>query len=178
MLGLLIILFSGFKYLFTQGVNDNLYLGLVIVGVIFFLLSIILPSSLSKIEFLLRAITQHIGKFIFLVILFFAYVLLVLPVGIGLKIFNGTQPFYFWTGKFKSIDMVGWIQKEVKLYDEEVKSDHPKTFILYQPIKVISFFVRHKNYAFIPLIAFMLILGLIMFFVKSSSLAPFIYTLF
>ncbi|MGK7877227.1 MAG: DUF5989 family protein [Xenococcaceae cyanobacterium] len=43
---------------------------------------------------------------------------------------------------------------------------------------VIAYFIRSGNYIFIPALIFLLIFGLLMFFVQSTGIAPFIYTLF
>jgi hypothetical protein len=50
--------------------------------------------------------------------------------------------------------------------------------LLFQPLGVLVFFARRGHYLFIPVLVFLLILGLVMFFAQTSSLAPFIYTLF
>lgn len=42
---------------------------------------------------------------------------------------------------------------------------------------VVVYFIRNKHYLLIPVLVLLLVLGLIMFFVKASALAPFIYTL-
>ena len=45
-------------------------------------------------------------------------------------------------------------------------------------LTVLQFFARRGHYIFLPTLVVLLALGLVLFFVKSSVLAPFIYTLF
>lgn len=42
----------------------------------------------------------------------------------------------------------------------------------------IKYFKRRKKYLFIPLIILFFIMGLLAFFVQSSPVSPFIYTIF
>ncbi|MGK7933878.1 MAG: DUF5989 family protein [Microcystaceae cyanobacterium] len=176
-LGLLITLFSGFQYLFVIGANDTLWWFLLTTGIVIFLLSFIIPSSISPIEKLLRLITQWIGKTIFLLMLVLIYFILVFPVGLVLRSVKGTEPFYTWE-KTCELTVKGWVKKELTEDIKTFDKSSQKLPLILQPIKIISYFSRNGHYLFIPLLILMLILGLVMFFVQTSSLAPFIYTLF
>jgi len=44
--------------------------------------------------------------------------------------------------------------------------------------ELLDFLLANKKWWLIPIIAFLLILGLIIILVESSAVAPFIYTLF
>jgi hypothetical protein len=41
----------------------------------------------------------------------------------------------------------------------------------------LSFFAQRGHYLLLPVLLFLLLLGLILFFVQTSALAPFIYTI-
>ena len=43
---------------------------------------------------------------------------------------------------------------------------------------VVGYFIRNGHFVLVPVVVFLLLAGLVLFFVKSSALAPFIYTLF
>jgi hypothetical protein len=45
-------------------------------------------------------------------------------------------------------------------------------------VNVLQFFARRGHYVFLPTLLILLALSVVLFFVKSSALAPFIYTLF
>jgi hypothetical protein len=47
-----------------------------------------------------------------------------------------------------------------------------------QPFFVVGYFVRNGHFMLLPVLVFLLVAGLVLYFVKSSALAPFIYTLF
>ena len=43
---------------------------------------------------------------------------------------------------------------------------------------MIAFFFRRGNYVLLAIVILLVVLGLVLYFVQSSALAPFIYTLF
>ena len=43
---------------------------------------------------------------------------------------------------------------------------------------VLQFFAARGHYVYLPTLVILMSLGLVLFFVKSSALAPFLYTLF
>ena len=43
---------------------------------------------------------------------------------------------------------------------------------------MIGYFVRNGHFMLLPVVVFLLVAGLVLYFVKTSALAPFIYTLF
>lgn len=176
-LGLLITLFSMFKYLFVVNFSDKLWQIMSIVGIVIIFLSIVLPTSIAGVEKLFRLVTQKIGETVFSLILVMIYLMLIIPVGLFLQSSKGVEPFYSWENKC-NLKVEGWIKKELKEDLKLVNKNSQKLPLLLQPITVISYFIRNGHYVFIPILILMLTLGLIMFFVQTSSLAPFIYTLF
>mgnify|MGYP005837175775 CR=1 FL=1 len=176
-LGWIITLFSGFQYLFAVNANDSLWKILLVMGVVVIALAIVFPSTLAWIEKLFRLVTQHIGEVIFSLILITSYILLIVPVGLILQWWKGTEPFYSWQDKC-TIAVQGWVTKEIREEMGQIRADDRKRPLIVQSIWVVAHFFRSGNYLFIPVLTLMLVLGLVMFFVKTSSLAPFIYTLF
>jgi hypothetical protein len=53
------------------------------------------------------------------------------------------------------------------------KLSAPKRFL-----DILTFFARQGHYLFLPTLVVLIALGMVLFFVKTSALAPFIYTLF
>jgi len=92
---------------------------------------------------------------------------------------KGTAPIYRWSGEVpKNIE--GWIEKEAATRQDSFvpREQIRRGFMLRHPFSVLGFFVSRGQMFFVPVLIFLLILGLVLFFVQSSSLAPFIYTLF
>lgn len=176
-LGWFIILFSGFQYFFVITKNDHLWEILIVLGIVLMLLAIVIPSSLSWLEKALRLPTQYIGEIILKIILIMIYFFVVMPVGLMLALHRGTKPFYAWNDKC-DIPFQGWLEKQVPKELEDRKLRNKKRPLLLQPILVLGYFLHNGNYIFIPAITLMISLGLVMFFLKTSSLAPLIYTLF
>ncbi len=176
-LGWILTLFSGFHYLFVADTNDLLWQILFYVGLILIALGTIIPSVLFFPENLFQKITQPIGKLVFSLILILCYFLLILPVGLVLQSLKGSEPFYAWRKKFL-IEVDGWIKWQSPADTQLIRTSAQKRPLIFQPIWVIAYFIRSGNYIFIPVLVFLLIFGLLMFFVQSTGIAPFIYTLF
>jgi len=68
-----------------------------------------------------------------------------------------------------------WTPKEVTA-DSGVRFQ--RRYLAHSLMMVMLHFQRRKLYFLLPFLAIVLALGLALFFVKGSALAPFIYTLF
>ena len=70
----------------------------------------------------------------------------------------------------------GWHPKEVAFEVQVGRRGKPS--LARRFLTVLQFFARRGHYIFLPTLIVLLALGVVLFFVKSSALAPFIYTLF
>ncbi len=175
-LGWLITLISGFHYFFAINQNDSLWQMLLYIGLGLMAITIILPSSIVIFQTPLRKVTEKIGETIFSFILITSYFLLILPVGILFKKQQKNTSFYTWQSRL-SYQVEGWRKlNEVNLEPRQLE-DKKRSLVL-QVAWIIAYFVRNKHYLFIPVLVLLLVLGLLMFFIKASAFAPFIYTLF
>ena len=175
-LGWLITLISGFHYFFAINQNDSFWQMLLYVGLGLIAITIILPSSIVLFQTPLRKVTEKIGETIFSFILITSYFLLILPIGILFKKQQKNTSFHTWQGRFL-YQVEGWTKlNQVNL--EPFQPEDKKRSLVLQVAWIIAYFVRNKYYLFIPVLVLLLVLGLIMFFIKASALAPFIYTLF
>lgn len=171
-----ILLVTGtWRYFLVVGASDRVSLGLTTAGALGILLTLFLPSTWKWPESWLGAALRTIGGFLFTVLLTLVYALLVTPVGWVLRKTKGSHPLYSWTAT-PSEGMEGWHPKQV-LYEANV-GQRANLSVARRFIRVLQFFASQGHYLFIPTLLLLLVLGMILFFVKSSALAPFIYTLF
>ncbi len=177
--GWLLALFSWFRFNYVPNVNDGLWFTLMWVGVALVSVSIVAPTLLTWPERAWMAGGQIIGKTIFLTLLTGLYFVMVTPIGALMRKWKGTDPFYSWgSGTATATDMEGWIPKEMPADIQDAEVSGKKRSILVEPIRIFSYFIRQGHYLVLPLLVIIIALGLLMFFVQSSALAPFIYTLF
>lgn len=120
---------------------------------------------------------SKIGEVLFSLILILSYFLLILPVGILLRKLQKSTSFYTWTHE-RLPKVGGWTdwrsQESIKTFQQGAK----KRPLLLQLAWVVAYFFRRGHYLLLPVLVLLLVLGLILFFIKASALAPFIYTLF
>ena len=90
---------------------------------------------------------------------------------------RGADPFYAWTGEAPAVTQ-GWVPKSVVDDRRSASSEAAMRPLSSQLFVVIGYFLRNGHFVLVPVVVFLLLAGLVLFFVKSSALAPFIYTLF
>jgi hypothetical protein len=171
----ILLVIGTWRYFLVVGASDLVSLGLAAAGALGILLTLILPSAWRRPESWLGTALRAIGGFLFTVLLTLVYGLLVTPVGWVLRTMKGSDPLYSWTSAPPE-GMEGWRPKQV-LYEANI-GQRANLSVARRFIKVLQFFASQGHYLFIPTLLLLLVLGMILFFVKSSALAPFIYTLF
>lgn len=174
-LGWPLALIGAFRYCFVPGVVDSLWLAVTLVGLLLLTFSLILPGALDPAERAWMAVAHAIGRVVFSTVLTVVYVCFILPVGRVLRWMRGEHPFYRWSDGAK-IEAEGWVRKEV--ITESQRTSSRQRPVLVQPFVVLGHFLRSGQYLLLPTLVLLLILGLLLFFVQSSALAPFIYTIF
>ena len=176
-LGWLLTLVGGFHYFFVSSINDVFWQTLFYLGIGLVSLSVILPAAISILQKPLQTVTQKIGELLFSLLLIWNYFLLILPVGILLRILQENTSFHTWKHELLS-EAGGWTDWRSQEITKTFHQGTNKRFLILQLAWVVAFFLRNGHYLLIPVLVLLLVLGLIIFFIKASVLAPFIYTLF
>lgn len=174
-LGWLCILIGGFRLLFVVGTDAIGWKIVLGMGFLLVCLSLALPSLLSVVERWWTLGTNGLGWLVFSGLLMIIYFVMVWPAGVLLRWLEGQQGFFKWKESRPSLSSV-WEPYVPR--DDKAEQAVGTTPLLFQPARMLVFFARRGQYLFLPALLFLLLLGLALFFVQTSSLAPFIYTLF
>lgn len=174
--GLLFIIF-GFRYFYTVGGPDWLWAALCLLGTALMLIGFIYPAALRHVVIFYQKLGNLIGEFIFKIFLILVYLLFITPAGVLLRRRRGSAPFFTWIGE-APVAEEGWTPKIINIDAEEVSRTGKSRNMLIQPFHIIGFFIRYKHFFLLPALLILISVGLLMFFVASSTLAPLIYTLF
>jgi hypothetical protein len=169
----ILIGWSAWKYYFVVGANDSLWFALLILGLAGLVAARAIPSIWTLPERALAAVMQHIGHWLFAIVLSFLYFALVTPLGIAART-STKESFMEWHRDHLST-RPSWTPKEITA---EGGVRHKHRSLMRSLAVVLLHFHRRKLYFVLPFLAIVLALGLALFFVKGSALAPFIYTLF
>lgn len=169
----ILIGWSAWKYYFAVGVNDTLWLALLILGLVGLVAARALPSIWTLPERAFATAMQHVGNWLFAIVLAFLYFALVTPLGILARM-STRESFVEWHHDHLP-RRANWTPKEITA-DGIVR--HKRRSLFRSLAAVLLHFHRRKLYFVLPFLAIVLALGLALFFVKGSALAPFIYTLF
>ena len=167
-----ILAVSGLKYYLEIGGWDSLWRVTMWIGLMLFALTILLPSIWEYPELALRKLASMFGSLIFSIMLSLLYFIFFWPMGIIVRKIYGMHPIYCWQQNPPEQTSY-WQDKSAEVITEDSKFP----FIL-QPLSIILWFMKKENCLFLPVIIILIILGLLLFFVQTSSLAPFIYTIF
>lgn len=172
-IGLILLAFGAYKYFVSIGVWDTLWYAAMVAGAVLIALTWIAPFLWRGLESGIRAFGNFVGHGVMTVILTLFYFLLIWPVGAFLRATKGQHPIYTWQG-VPSANMEGWSDKKLPYDLSTSTANSRRTGIL----KVLVFFVRSGRVIFLPVLLLLVSLGIALFFLKTSALAPFIYTLF
>ena len=175
--GWLLLLIGGFRYYYALRATKPAAIALLVVGGILFGLGLLWPRGLAPVERGVRAGTSWIGKTVLMAFLSLTYFAVITPVGLIWRAVRGSHPFYAWKTT-PPADLEGWVPKRVVDDARDASVEAGMRRLATQPFFVIGYFVRNGHFMLLPVVVFLLVAGLVLYFVKSSALAPFIYTLF
>ena len=167
---------GSWRYFVVIGANDGLAASAAVLGAVGWLLTLVIPSVWSLPEKALGVLVRGFGGALFALLLTLVYGALMVPVGVLLRTFRGSGPILTWDRAPPAGGLEGWRPKEVACEVQVSRRGKPSLAMRF--LAVLQFFVRRGHYVFLPALVIVLALGLVLFFVKSSALAPFIYTLF
>lgn len=173
--GLLLVVIFGFKYLYMASPYEELWGYLVVVGLVLGTMGLAVPLWLGPVEAAFRSVAGVIGHAIMTVFITAMYYVAITPVGMLWGAVSGRAPFFAWDEKPEG---EGWMPKEISEDEGQVHESAASRSLLWQPLLVVGYFINQGRWILIPAVILLISFGLLLFFVKSSSLAPFIYTLF
>jgi hypothetical protein len=164
---------GAWRYFFVVGANDTFWLGCMIAGVAGMLVARVFPAAWSLPEKYASRLLQKAGSLLFLLLLSMLYFAVVTPVGMAMRRRLGGAPAR-WSGRPPEVGTV-WVPKGRGAARAQPAA---RRSLFRNAMDVMSYFHSNGHYVLMPFIVIVLSLGLLLFFVKSSALAPFIYTLF
>jgi hypothetical protein len=173
-MGWVLALVGGFVLCCVPSRVDWLWQTLLIVGVIHLITAMILPQALAWPERAWMSIARWQGWITMTVLLTIVYFLAIWPASLFDR--KRTAGFVGWTDHAPESETT-WQAIDLT-EDSEVGAAHsPSRGYALLLASVIAFFFRRGNYLLIPIVILLIILGLVLFFVQNSALAPFIYPL-
>jgi hypothetical protein len=143
-------------------------------GALLLSITLFAPRLLTPVERAWMAVASLIGKTLFGGVLAVTYLIAFAPVGLLLRARRGSHPVYEWYGSPPGATE-GWIPKVVPSVDRGAAVRRP---LIAQLVQVLFHLRSGGSWILLPTLVLLLVLGLVMFFVQTSSLAPFIYTVF
>ncbi len=176
-MGWILLFYGSFKYFLVVGAYDRLWLACACIGIALIAASVIAPAALGSIEEAWSWVGKRIGKIVFTSLLTIIYFIFVLPIGLWQRKTRGEAPFYKWQDQ-PPANMEGWVRKTVADSRDPGLIDEQKLPLFLRPLGVLLHFARNGQFVYLPVLLLFLVLGILMFFASTSTLAPFIYTLF
>jgi len=145
----------------------------IYIGGLFFLLGIFYPPWLAIPKNAFFSFGNGIGKAILsTILLVFVYTIFILPVGLVMQKKKGKYQFERWKDALDSSHQTALSPRGNQ------ESVNKKTSNRYVLLRVFSYFIRKKHFIMIPVLCILLILALLFFFISTTIIAPFVYTIF
>ena len=173
-LGWILTLVAGFLFFCVPSRFDWLWFGLMLLGGFHLAAAVVLPQALTWPERIWMTIARWQGHVVMCLLLSVIYFLLIWPAHYLSR--RQFREFQEWdepeTGRISA-----W--QPIKANDLDQRGSHASYRSL--PVLVagvIGFFFRRGNYVVLPILILLILLGLILFVVQNSVIAPFIYPLF
>lgn len=135
---------------------------LMICGIVFIILATIYPNSLDVVHKIINFIANLISRIIFKFILAVIYFILVVPIGLLIKL--------------KNKESINVKTTFIDCPDNSIVINTKKG--LYNIFGIFKLFSNEHYALILPLVIILIIIGILLIFVQSSVVAPFIYTLF
>jgi hypothetical protein len=173
-MGWILTLVAGFMYCCVVSRLNWLWVTLVVIGLIHLAAAVILPQALYLPERAWTNIARWQGWLVMTVLLTLVYFALIWPVGLISR--RRTRGFVSWETHPNDLKS-GWQPMELIETDSELATASYRSLPLLLA-SVIGFFFRRGDYLLVLIVILLVVLGLVLYFVQSSALAPFIYTLF
>jgi hypothetical protein len=175
-LGWILTLVPGFLYFCVPSRLDWLWSALAILGLFHLAAAVLLPQLLAWPERAWMGIARLQGGLIMAVLLTLVYYAMIWPVGL-LSRRRAAKPFFAWS-KAPPEERSAWRPIDLTEVESGKAAQGRMRSVPVLLAGVLAVFVRQGRYLVLPVLLLLLLLGLVLFFVQSSALAPFIYNLF
>jgi hypothetical protein len=178
LLGGLILLVWGFVgYLDNSGFLEKVFIGIMLAGGLLFLLGLIFPSLLYYPKQGFFVLGNYIGRIIFSVLLGIIYIIFVLPIGAIMARKRQDYLLIQWDERFEAAGVDSALSSWQDIACGTGSPTRLKGF-MYSIFRLFAYFTVRRHFILLPLLCILLLLGLLFFFISSTVIAPFIYTLF
>jgi len=169
---------SAAQYFLVLGAADRLWMTLMCAATASLAGTLAVPWIWALPERLFRRLANVIGHAIFAAILTVVYFTFFWPIGTIMRCARRSNPICRWDTALPSGDEA-WRPKHLTVLAEaRAALGARRRHLLLQPVAVLGFFVRRGHYLLVPVLILLIVLGLVLFFLQTSALAPFIYTIF
>ena len=170
--GLVLTLVFGLQAIcYDDIVRKIIFRSLVLLSLYVFVLGGFFPHVLFPVTAKVKIIANFIGKFILKIILVPFYLILFIVSLFFKKKTSEKYEFYSWNSPSDA-------PKPEYLKFETVEIKPHRSSMLGTLNRIVYVFAKNKLYFLVPLVVLLLVLGLIFFFLSSSSVFGFVYTLF
>jgi hypothetical protein len=174
-IGWILALVAGFLFFCVKSRFDWLWCSLMVLGCLHLAAAVVLPQALIWPERIWMTVARWQGHVVMTVLLTAVYYLLLWPASRFSR--RQTTGFYRWTDQ-PAKSSSSWQTIDLTADDTPAAANARYRGLPMLLAGVIGFFFRRGNYILLPILILLLILGLVLFIVQSSVLAPFIYPLF
>lgn len=173
--GWLAVTIGFYKYYFVVGANDTVWAWVAGLGAGALAVAVAFPAVFAWPEMLMHKAGTAVFQGLFYMLLVVQYLFFFLPLGF---FFRWRQPGYLLPVWDRPLGgrVEGWTAKTVE--SGSIGENERRRSSVMAPVEVIAYFARQGHYLLIPGLLLMLLLGLALVFVKTTAIAPFIYTLF
>ena len=156
----------------STGVKEMLFISLTVVFILILLLFWLFPSVLFGWLHRIQSVTNHIGRWIITVILIPVFLLLCFVSLPFIRNVKKKSSFCRWTDDEKPVEKTFFINDDKNVFHKGSSG------IIDFLIELISTTTRHRNFFLFPILVILLFIGLLFYFISSSAVIGFLYTLF
>ncbi len=175
--GWALLLLGGLAFVAAAWMPDAIALGMMALGALLLLLAGVCPELLAGLEGPWMRLAHWQGQWVMRLLLWLVYQLAIRPLGRWQQRRHGRHPFYAWSAPAPA-GLIGWenLPPTRSAAATPQRARHRSRLTLLAGL--VGFFLQRGHYLAAPVLLLLLVMGLLLLFVKSSALAPFIYTLF
>lgn len=173
--GWLLALVGGFLFFCVPSRLDPLWGALMLAGFVHLGLAVALPQALVWSEGAWMAVARWQGWLIMSALLSVVYFVLIWPASCFSR--RRTRGFAAWESG-APVTRTCWEPMDALQLDKGSRENVRSRSLPVLLAGVIGFFFHRGDYLLVLIVMLLVVLGLLLYFVESSALAPFIYTLF
>ncbi|MBQ7654805.1 MAG: hypothetical protein IJS17_07010 [Clostridia bacterium] len=169
--GLAITVIFGLRAIISSGIVQLLFVFFTAIGMYLFVMGGFFPTSIMSVTEKFKKITNIIGKYVLRILLIPVYLIMLIISVFFKKSTSKKYEFYKWDSEEDS-------PKPQFIEYEETQIKQHSSAILGTLNRIFFVFAKNKLLFLVPLVVILLVLGLVFFFLSSSSVFGFVYTLF